>query len=63
MFPPSWKVLVSLTDGGLDYTFECIGNVNIMRAALEACHKVGGGEREESHGAEWGGRGVATLPF
>lgn len=28
------------TDGGLDYTFECIGNVKVMRAALEACHKV-----------------------
>lgn len=32
-------VLVELTDGGCDYTFECIGNVNTMRAALEACHK------------------------
>ena len=28
-----------MTDGGLDYTFECIGNVHTMRAALEACHK------------------------
>lgn len=35
------QVLVDLTDGGLDYTFECIGNVNVMRAALESCHKVG----------------------
>jgi len=31
---------VEMTDGGLDYTFECIGNVQVMRAALEACHKV-----------------------
>ena len=31
---------MELSDGGLDYTFECIGNVNTMRAALEACHKV-----------------------
>ncbi|XP_026327071.1 alcohol dehydrogenase class-3-like [Hyposmocoma kahamanoa] len=36
---PIQQVLVDLTDGGLDYTFECIGNVNTMRAALEACHK------------------------
>lgn len=33
------EVLVEMTDGGLDYTFECIGNVKTMRAALEACHK------------------------
>ena len=26
--------------GGVDYSFECIGNVNVMRAALECCHKV-----------------------
>lgn len=32
-------VLVELTDGGLDYTFECIGNVKTMRDALESCHK------------------------
>lgn len=37
---PIQKVLVDMTDGGLDYTFECVGNVDIMRAALEACHKV-----------------------
>lgn len=34
------QVLVEMTDGGLDYTFECIGRVDTMRAALEACHKV-----------------------
>jgi S-(hydroxymethyl)glutathione dehydrogenase/alcohol dehydrogenase len=33
------QVLVDMTDGGCDYTFECIGNVNTMRAALESCHK------------------------
>jgi S-(hydroxymethyl)glutathione dehydrogenase/alcohol dehydrogenase len=32
-------VLIEMTDGGLDYTFECIGLVDTMRAALEACHK------------------------
>ena len=31
--------LIDITDGGLDYTFDCTGNVNVMRAALEACHK------------------------
>jgi len=31
--------LIEMTDGGLDYTFDCTGNVNVMRAALEACHK------------------------
>ena len=28
-----------MTDGGCDYTFDCTGNVGVMRAALEACHK------------------------
>lgn len=31
--------LIDMTDGGCDYTFDCTGNVNVMRAALEACHK------------------------
>jgi len=31
--------LIELTDGGCDYTFDCTGNVSVMRAALEACHK------------------------
>ncbi|KAI5292477.1 S-(hydroxymethyl)glutathione dehydrogenase [Ascosphaera acerosa] len=31
--------LIEMTDGGLDYTFDCTGNVKVMRAALEACHK------------------------
>lgn len=33
------QVLIEKTDGGVDYSFECIGNVNLMRAALEATHK------------------------
>lgn len=37
---PIQKVLVGMTDGGFDYTFECIGRTDTMRAALEACHKV-----------------------
>lgn len=37
---PIQQVIVDLTDGGVDYSFECIGNVTVMRAALECCHKV-----------------------
>lgn len=37
---PIQQVIVDLTDGGVDYSFECIGNVSIMRSALECCHKV-----------------------
>jgi Zn-dependent alcohol dehydrogenase len=33
------QVLIDMTDGGVDYSFECIGNVGTMRAALECCHK------------------------
>ena len=36
---PVQEELVAMTDGGLDYTFDCTGNVGVMRAALEACHK------------------------
>ena len=32
-------VIVDLTEGGVDYSFECIGNPNTMRSALECCHK------------------------
>jgi len=35
----SQQVLVDMTDGGVDYSFEAIGNVNTMRAALECTHK------------------------
>jgi len=31
--------LIEMTDGGCDFTFDCTGNVGVMRAALEACHK------------------------
>ena len=37
---PIQQVIIDLTDGGVDYSFECIGNVSVMRAALECCHKV-----------------------
>jgi len=35
---PIQDVIVEMTDGGVDYSFECIGNVNVMRQALECCH-------------------------
>ncbi|CAG4963128.1 alcohol dehydrogenase class-3 [Colias croceus] len=58
---PIQQVLVDLTDGGLDYTFECIGNVNTMRAALEACHK-GWGE-SVIIGVAAAGEEIKTRPF
>ncbi|MBE8208130.1 zinc-binding dehydrogenase, partial [Leptospira borgpetersenii serovar Ballum] len=36
---PIQDVMVEMPDGGVDFSFECIGNVNVMRAALECCHK------------------------
>ena len=38
---PIQDVIVDLTDGGVDYSFECIGNVKVMRSALECCHRAG----------------------
>lgn len=58
---PIQQVLVDMTDGGLDYTFECIGNVNTMRAALEACHK-GWGE-SVIIGVAGAGQEISTRPF
>jgi len=53
--------LQEITDGGLDYTFECIGNVITMRQALEACHK-GWGE-SCIIGVAAAGKEIATRPF
>jgi S-(hydroxymethyl)glutathione dehydrogenase/alcohol dehydrogenase len=50
-----------LTDGGVDYSFECIGNVNVMRQALECCHK-GWGE-SVIIGVAGAGQEIATRPF
>eukprot|EP00128_Syssomonas_multiformis_P017193 Colp12_sorted_trinity150504_noHs@1288 len=58
---PIQQVLVDLTDGGLDYTFECIGNVNTMRAALEACHKGWG--VSTIIGVAGSGQEISTRPF
>ncbi|KAF5937551.1 hypothetical protein HYC85_025057 [Camellia sinensis] len=40
---PIQQAIVDLTDGGVDHSFECIGNVSVMRAALECCHKINNG--------------------
>lgn len=58
---PIQEVLVELTDGGLDYTFECVGNVNTMRAALESCHKGWG--TSVIVGVAGAGQEISTRPF
>ena len=53
--------LVDITKGGADYSFECIGNVDVMRQALECCHK-GWGE-SIIIGVAGSGQEIATRPF
>ena len=53
--------LVDLTGGGADYSFECVGNVDLMRAALECCHK-GWGE-SIIIGVAGAGQEIKTRPF
>jgi S-(hydroxymethyl)glutathione dehydrogenase/alcohol dehydrogenase len=58
---PIQEVIVELTDGGVDYSFECIGNVDVMRSALECCHK-GWGESIVI-GVAGAGEVISTRPF
>nr|XP_054773465.1 alcohol dehydrogenase class-3 chain L-like [Lytechinus pictus] len=58
---PSQQVLVEITDGGLDYTFECVGNIHTMRAALESCHKGWG--VSTIIGVAAAGQEISTRPF
>ncbi|MEP0189734.1 MAG: S-(hydroxymethyl)glutathione dehydrogenase/class III alcohol dehydrogenase [Erythrobacter sp.] len=53
--------LLAMTDGGADYTFDCTGNTDVMRTALEACHR-GWGESIIIGVAE-AGKEIATRPF
>ena len=53
--------LIELTDGGADYSFECIGNVNVMRQALECCHKGWG--VCTIIGVAGAGQEISTRPF
>ena len=53
--------LVSLTDGGADYSFECVGNVELMRQALECCHRGWG--VSVIIGVAGAGQEIRTRPF
>ena len=53
--------LVELTDGGVDYSFECIGNTNVMRQALECTHKGWG--QSCIIGVAESGKEISTRPF
>ncbi|KAG5716085.1 S-(hydroxymethyl)glutathione dehydrogenase [Termitomyces sp. T112] len=55
------EYLVDITDGGLDFTFDCTGNVHVMRAALEACHKGWG--VSTVIGVAAAGQEISTRPF
>ncbi|MCQ4287974.1 S-(hydroxymethyl)glutathione dehydrogenase/class III alcohol dehydrogenase [Pseudomonas stutzeri] len=55
------EVIVEMTDGGVDYSFECVGNVQLMRAALECAHK-GWGE-SVIIGVAGAGQEISTRPF
>ena len=58
---PIQQVIVDMTSGGVDYSFECIGNVHVMRSALECCHK-GWGE-SIIIGVAGAGQEISTRPF
>ena len=55
------EYLVELTDGGADYSFECIGNIQVMRQALECCHKGWG--VSTIIGVAGAGEEISTRPF
>ncbi|MEM7503112.1 MAG: S-(hydroxymethyl)glutathione dehydrogenase/class III alcohol dehydrogenase [Pseudomonadota bacterium] len=58
---PIQEVIVELTNGGVDYSFECVGSTALMRAALECCHK-GWGE-SVIVGVAGAGQEISTRPF
>src|SRR5690606_32021740 len=58
---PIQEVIVDITDGGVDYSFEAVGNTKLMRAALECCHK-GWGE-STIIGVAGAGQEISTRPF
>lgn len=58
---PIQEIIVEMTDGGVDYNFECIGNVEVMKSALECCHK-GWGE-SIIIGVAGAGQEIHTRPF
>ena len=58
---PIQEVIIEMSCGGVDFSFECIGNVNVMRSALECCHK-GWGE-SVIIGVAGAGEEICTRPF
>jgi S-(hydroxymethyl)glutathione dehydrogenase/alcohol dehydrogenase len=58
---PIQDVIIEMTEGGVDFSCECIGNVNVMRQALECCHK-GWGE-SVIIGVAGAGQEISTRPF
>jgi len=58
---PIQEAIVEITNGGVDYSFECVGNTNLMRSALECCHK-GWGE-SVIIGVAGAGQEISTRPF
>jgi len=58
---PLHEVIVDMTDGGVDYSFECVGNVELMRSALECCHKGWG--QSIIIGVAGSGQEISTRPF
>ncbi|PJE78509.1 S-(hydroxymethyl)glutathione dehydrogenase [invertebrate metagenome] len=58
---PIQDVIIDITKGGVDFSFECIGDVNVMRSALECCHK-GWGE-SVIIGVSGAGQEISTRPF
>ena len=58
---PIQDVLAAMTGGGVDYSFECTGNVDVMRSALECCH-IGWGV-STIIGVAGAGKEIRTRPF
>ena len=58
---PIQELIVDMTDGGVDYSFECVGNVGLMRSALECCHKGWG--VATIIGVAGAGQEIQTRPF
>ncbi len=58
---PIEQVIVEMTEGGVDYSFECVGNVRLMRSALECCHKGWG--QSIIIGVAGAGEEISTRPF
>ncbi len=58
---PIQEVIVEMTGGGVDYSFECVGNTGLMRSALECCHKGWG--QSIIIGVAGAGQEISTRPF